>query len=189
MLSPVCARGRLDSRLSRVLVRRRRRRWRVHNRTSVVIAAESFEERVRVNASGESTLKLNPQPRGPPPFILFHPRRPMSGAQHSLRIFALPLSKQGVTGITTGARRSRTVLNTYYHFVTTPPSEADQGSSSLISKATDRVTGMWTDWGKAAPGTWKVGILTFHPPPAYREGLTPRIDQGVQLRRTSDRQA
>ena len=82
----------------------------------------------------------------------------MSKAQQSLRIFALPLSKQGVAG-TTGAGKARTVLNTYYHFVTAPPSEVEQGKDpSLISRATEKATGIWADWGKAKPGTWKVGF-------------------------------
>lgn len=82
----------------------------------------------------------------------------MSRAQRSLRIFALPLSKQSVTSTTNGTGKARGVLNTYYHFVTTPPSEVEQGNPSLISKATEKATSIWADWGKAEPGTWKVGI-------------------------------
>ena len=81
----------------------------------------------------------------------------MSRVQHSLRIFALPLSKQSATG-TTATGKARTVFNTYYHFVTASPSEVEQGNPSLISRATEKATNMWADWGKAKPGTWKVGI-------------------------------
>ena len=116
--------------------------------------AASSGERQAARASGKATFEhdLNPGAR---PSVLFHIRRPMSRAKHSLRIFALPLSKQGVTGGTTGTGKGR--LNTYYHFVTSSPSEADQGNPSLISRVTDKATGIWADWGKAAPGTWKVG--------------------------------
>jgi len=82
----------------------------------------------------------------------------MSRAQRSLRIFALPLSKQSVAGTTTGTGKAKTVLNTYFHFVTAPPSEVEQGNSNLISRATEKAANIWTDWGKAKPGTWKVGI-------------------------------
>lgn len=176
MLSPFCARGRLAGRSVRVLVRRRR--WcRVHNQTSVVIAStledwkgERGTRRRRVNPHLNSTLNQGVRPTS----FLSRPRRPMSGAKYSLRIFALPLSKQSVTGITTGTGRGRTVLNTYYHFVTTPPSEADQGTPSLISRVTDRATGMWDDWGKAAPGTWKVGTLRIAPCALRRADPPPR---------------
>jgi hypothetical protein len=80
----------------------------------------------------------------------------MSRAKHSLRIFALPLSKQSVASTTIGTGKGRAVLNTYYHFVTASSPEVDQGNPSLISRATDKATSIWADWGKAAPGTWKV---------------------------------
>lgn len=81
----------------------------------------------------------------------------MSRAQRSLRIFALPLSKQSAAN-TAGTGKARAVLNTYYHFVTSSPSEVEQRNPSLISRATEKATTIWADWGKAKPGTWKVGI-------------------------------
>lgn len=81
----------------------------------------------------------------------------MSKAKHSLRIFALPLSRQSVANTAARTGKGRTALNTYYHFVTASPSEVVQGDPSLISRAMDKATNMWAGWGKAAPGTWKVG--------------------------------
>ena len=65
------------------------------------------------------------------------------------------------------------MLNTFYHFVTVSPLRADQGYPGLISRATDRAAGMWADWGKAAPGTWKVGTLTFHRSPSTSRRIDP----------------
>lgn len=111
----------------------------------------------------------------------------MTVAKRSLRIFALPLSKQTVTNTSTG--HGRAVLNTYYHFVTAPPPNVIQGKPGLISRATDMATNTWDGWGKAAPGTWKV----YSPPclSLILKGLTSlkHAEQGVQLRRTTDRQA
>jgi len=161
MLSPLCARGRLAGRLSRILVCRCR--FRVHNQTPAGDRSHFRGEgggRVghRGACENKTTPEPNPNQRTHALFVLFHPQRPMSGVKRSLRIFALPLSKQSVTNIT-GTGKGRAVLNTYYHFVTTSPSEADQGKQSLISKATDKATGIWADWGKAEPGTWKVLLV------------------------------
>lgn len=82
----------------------------------------------------------------------------MSRAQRSLRIFALPLSKQGATGTTAGTGKAKAVLNTYYHFVTSLPLGAEQKNPSLISRVTEKAENIWTGWGKAKPGTWKVGV-------------------------------
>ena len=152
MLSPLCARGRSAGRLNRILIRRRRR-FRVHNQTSVGDRALFWG--VYALAAAASVNVKSPPTKGHTTFL--HPRRPMSRAQHSLRIFALPLSKQSAAG-TTATGKARAVLNTYYHFVTASPSEVGQGSPSLISRATEKATNMWADWGKAEPGTWKVGI-------------------------------
>lgn len=112
---------------------------------------------------GEVAGRLNVKPalnptstNGRAPSVLFDPPRPMSRAKHSLRIFALPLSKQSAANTTTGTRNARGVLNTYYHFETTSSPEVNQGNPSLISRATDKAASIWTGWGKAAPGTWKV---------------------------------
>lgn len=94
----------------------------------------------------------------------------MSVAKRSLRIFALPLSKQSVTASTIGSGKGNTVLNTYYHFVTAPPSGVDQGDLSLLSRLTGKVTGIWTGWGKAASGSWRVGYS--HPLLRTSQGLT-----------------
>ena len=83
----------------------------------------------------------------------------MSRAQRSLRIFALPLSKQSVTA--TG--KGRPVLNTYYHFVITSPPETDQGNVGLVSRVMEKATSTWADWGKAKPGTWKVNTYLNFP--------------------------
>ena len=107
----------------------------------------------------------------------------MSKAKQSLRIFALPLSKQCVTNST---GKGRAVLNTYYHFVTASPSEVVQGDPSLVSRAMDKVASVWAGWGKAAPGTWKVSTQA----PRYTSRRLRRlVDQSVQLWRTSGRQA
>lgn len=82
----------------------------------------------------------------------------MSKAQRSLRIFALPLSKQRATGVTTGTEKAKVVLNTYYHFVTSLPLGTEEKNPTLISRATEKATNMWTGWGKAKPGTWKVCV-------------------------------
>ena len=82
----------------------------------------------------------------------------MSKAQRSLRIFALPLSKQRATGITTGTGKAKVALNTYYHFETSLPPEAEEKNPTLISRVTEKVTSIWTGWGKAKPGTWKVRV-------------------------------
>ena len=80
----------------------------------------------------------------------------MSVPKRSLRIFALPLSKRVVV-TSNGNGKGRAVLNTYYHFVTASPAGVDQGNPSLISKITEKTASIWDGWGKAAPGTWKVG--------------------------------
>ena len=158
ILSPLCARGRSTGRLSRVLARRRRRRFRVHNQMSVGDRALSLEVGSRRRLRRLRILKHNLNQRTDRfSSSSLRPRRPMSRAQHTLRIFALPLSKQSATSIT-ATGKARAVLNTYYHFVTTPPSEVEQGNPSLISRATEKATNMWADWGKAEPGTWKVCI-------------------------------
>ncbi|KAF9646219.1 hypothetical protein BDM02DRAFT_3100221 [Thelephora ganbajun] len=94
----------------------------------------------------------------------------MTGVKRSLRIFALPLSRQSVTGTSTGTGKARAVLNTYYHFVTSLPSDVDQGNPSLISRATDKVASIWANWGKAKPGTWRIKVFN------YGERLVDRLD-------------
>jgi len=94
----------------------------------------------------------------------------MSVAKRSLRIFALPLSKQSVTASTLGTSSGRTTLNTYYHFVTAPPSEVDQGQPNSLSRLTEKVTSTWVGWGKATPGSWRVKVFN------YGERLIDRLD-------------
>lgn len=97
----------------------------------------------------------------------------MSVAKRSLRIFALPLSKQSVADASTGPGKGKAVLNTYYHFVTALPSEVNKGDPNLISRAIDKVSSIWAGWGKAEPDSWKVGILVS---PAY---CLPRPFRGI----------
>lgn len=94
----------------------------------------------------------------------------MSAAKRSLRIFALPLSKQSVARTSAGSGQGRTVLNTYYHFVTASPSDVDQGNPSLLSRLAEKATSTWDGWGKAAPGTWKNRVFN------YGERLVDRLD-------------
>ena len=119
----------------------------------------------------------------------------MSVAKRSLRIFALPLSKQSVdvNTNTIGIRKGKhALLNTYYHFVTGPHSEVERGNPSLLSRLMDKAANTWADWGKATPGTWKVECARFPLVPLARfTSAVPSLyaGQGVQLRRTPDRQA
>lgn len=106
----------------------------------------------------KATLEPNSNQRTNVRPAFAHDDDQMSRTQRTLRIFALPLSKQSVAGTTTGSGKAKTVLNTYFHFVTSSPSEVEQGNPSLISRVTEKVTNMWAGWGKAKPGSWKVGI-------------------------------
>ena len=70
-----------------------------------------------------------------------------SRAVARMRILALPL--------TSGASSSG--LHTFYHFQTPPPSPS-KTQPSVIKTAMGKVVSVWTGFGKAPEGTWKVNI-------------------------------
>ena len=63
-----------------------------------------------------------------------------------MRIIALPLT----------SRSSSTGLHTFYHFQT-PLENSSKGGSNILKRVIGKVSEVWTGFGKAEEGSWRVG--------------------------------
>lgn len=88
--------------------------------------------------------------------FLFNSSAMSKAAVRTMRIIALPLSSAR-------GSKSKTILDTYYHFVTAPPHVSDSAKLSWPAWGIGKAQGIWTDFGKAKKGSWKVRCAVIKP--------------------------